>query len=80
MSGLSTPEAPDVKGELLFSAGTLRVSGAEPGSTLRIFNASGSMVSSMRLDSDSCSYSLASLPAGIYIAEIGGLTLKIAKK
>lgn len=80
MAGIVAPELADPEAELSFSAGTIRVNGAKPGSTLRIFNSAGSLVTSMRLDAGSCVYPLGSLPSGMYIAEIGGLTLKIAKK
>lgn len=80
MSGIVAPIVPTEGVDLAFGAGTIRVSGAKAGSQLRVYGTQGTLVATHRLEAESCAYSVASLPAGVYVVELNGVTLKIAKK
>ena len=63
-----------------FDGGSVVVSGLKAGSNARVFATDGTTLHSEEVSGDSWSYSLSSLPSGVYIVSINGKTFKIAKK
>lgn len=66
--------------EMKFDAGVIRISGVKGGAQLLVYNAAGKLVASNKVEAESSAFSLDSLPAGVYIAKLNDVTLKIAKK
>lgn len=65
---------------LTINDGVIVVSGLNEGSIARISTLGGTIVHSEKLSSDSWTFRLSSLPAGIYLISINNTTFKIAKK
>lgn len=79
-AGIVNPIVPANGAELNYANGLITVKGAKEGDTLRIYSMSGILIASHKLTDEVRAFSLSSLPAGVYIAHIAGVTVKISKK
>lgn len=57
--------------------GTITAKSARVGAVLRVFNMAGDQVASQRLASEEAALNVAALPAGVYVVEVEGITIKI---
>lgn len=79
MTGIAEATA-EASVQIGYDGVAISIKGAKPGSIVRIFDAAGRAVATRTLSSEACTISPASLSRGVYIVELNGKTIKIAKK